>query len=102
MYGDFKQQTNEIAHWKTLTWPQIENFNRKTEYFHTAAQNNAIKVNYLHAKIDKILRNSKCKLDGVKNETFHRRISGCFILAQNEFKSRYVWVVNVIQCELCK
>ena len=48
----------------------------KTESLQIAAQNNAIKTNYIKAKIHNTQHNSKCKLCGKKDETINHVISG--------------------------
>ena len=40
---------------------------KETESFLIAAQNNAIRNNYIEAKIDKTKQNSKCRLCGEKD-----------------------------------
>ena len=61
MYGDFKLETEEIAHKKTWTWLQKGNHKRETESLLIAAQNNAIRTNYVKVKIDNMQQNSKCR-----------------------------------------
>ena len=58
--GYFKRQTDEISHEKTWTWLLKGNFKRETESLLIAAYNNAIRTNYIKAKIDKTQKNSKC------------------------------------------
>ena len=53
LYGYFKRQNDEISHKKTWTWPRNGNFKRGTECLFISAQNNAIRTNYVKAKINK-------------------------------------------------
>ena len=53
LYGYLKQQTSEISHKKTWTWLQRVNFMRETESILKTAQNNAIQINDIKAKIDR-------------------------------------------------
>ena len=74
---------------------------KETESLLIAAQNNAIRTNYIKAKIDNAQQNSKCRLSGDKNETINQ-IRECSKLAEKEYKSRYDRVRKVIRWELCK
>ena len=74
---------------------------RETESFLIAAQNNAIRTNYVKAKIDKMQQNSKCWTCGDRDETMNH-ICECSKLAQKGYKTRRDWVGKVIHCELCK
>ena len=51
MYGYFKQQSDVIELRKTWTWHRKGNLKRETEPLQTAAQNNAIRANFIKAKI---------------------------------------------------
>ena len=62
LYGHFKQQTSEISLEKTWTWWRKGNINRETESLLIAAQNNAMRTNYIKARVDKMQQNSKCRL----------------------------------------
>ena len=67
-----------------------------------AAQNSAIRINHIKARIDKMQQNSKRRLCGDRDETINHIISGCSKLAQMEYKARYNWVGKVIHWEMCK
>ena len=49
-----------------------------------AAQNNAIRTNYIKAKINNVQQNSKCRLCGNKDETINQIVSECCKLTQKE------------------
>ena len=53
LYGHFMRQTNEISHWKKLSWLKKGNLKRETKSLLRAAQNNAIRTNYIKSRIDK-------------------------------------------------
>ena len=78
------------------------NLKKVTESLLIAAQNNAIRTNYIKARIDKTQQNSKCRLCCERDETINYIISECSKLAQKEYKSRYDWVGKVIYWEMCK
>ena len=52
IYGRLKRLTNSISHDKTWTWLRKENFKRETESLQKAAQNNAVRINHIKARID--------------------------------------------------
>ena len=58
LYGRFKRLINNISHTKTWTWLRNGNFKRETESILIAAQNNAIRTNYIKRRIDKTQQNS--------------------------------------------
>ena len=68
----------------------------KPELLLIATQNNAIRTNYIKARIDKTQHNSKCRLCGDRDKKFNHIISECSKLAQRECKTRYDWVGKVI------
>ena len=50
---------------------------REIESLLVAAQNNAIKTNYVKAKIDNMQENNKCRLSSDRNETINHLIREC-------------------------
>ena len=102
LYGRFKRLINNISHDKTWTWLRKGNFKRETESFLMAAQNSAIRINHIKARIDKTQQNSKCRRCGDRDETINHIISECSKLAQKEDKARHLWVGKVIHWEMCK
>ena len=70
-------------------WLRKGNFMRKTESLFIAAQNNAIRTNYIKARRDKTQQNSKYRLCGDRDETINYIISECSKLAQKEYKTRH-------------
>ena len=53
LFGRFKRLINNISHDKTWTWQRKGNFKRETESLQIAAQDNAVRINYIKARIDK-------------------------------------------------
>ena len=88
--GVFERQIN-ISHEKT--W---------TESLLIAAQKNAVRPNYIKARIDKTQQNSKCRLCGDRDETIDHTIIECSKLTQKEYKTSHDWVGKVIHWEMCK
>ena len=65
------------------------NLKRETESLLIAAQNNAIRTNYIKVKINNAQQNSKCRLCDDKDETINPIVSEWSKLAQKEYKTRY-------------
>ena len=98
----FERLINNISHQKTWTWLRKGNLKRETETLLIAAQDNAIRINHIKARIDKMQQNSKCRLCGDRDETINHIISECSKLVQKEYKARHHWVGKVIHWEMCK
>ena len=99
--GRFKRLINNISHDKIWTWLRKEKFKRETESLLIAAQDNAVRINHIKARIDKTPQNSKCGLCGDRDETINHIISECSKLAQKEYKTRHDWVGKGIHW-MCK
>ena len=69
-----------------------KNLVKETESLLIAAQNNAIRTNYIKAKIDNRQKNNKCKLWADKDGMFNHIVSESSKLTQKEYKSRHDWV----------
>ena len=57
------------------------------------------RTKYIKARIDKTQQNSKCRLCGDREETINHIISERSV---KEYKTRHVWVEEVVLWELCK
>ena len=102
LHGRFKRLMNNISHQKTWTGLRKGNFKRETESLLMIAQNNAIRTNYIKARIDETQENDKCRLCSDRDETINHIISECSKLAQKDFKARHDLVAKVIHLEMCK
>ena len=94
MHEYFKGQVNEIAHEMTWVWLRNGNLKRETESLFIATENNAIRTNYVKAKIDNLQKNSKCRSCGDWDETFDNIIIE--YSKQKEYKTMHDWVGKVI------
>ena len=92
----------EIARKKAGKWLRKGNLKKETESLLIAVQVNAVRTNYIKAKIANTQQNCKSWLCGDRDETDNHIISECSKLAQKEYKTRYDWVGKVIHWELCK
>ena len=57
----FQATNKEISHEKTWTWLRKGNLKRETEPLQIAARNDAIRTNYVKARINKTEQNDKCR-----------------------------------------
>ena len=69
---------------------------REAESILIAAQNIAIRTNYVEAKIDNKHNNYKC------SETVYHIIGECSKRRKKKYKTRHDWVRKEINGELCK
>ena len=78
------------------------NLKREAVFLLIAAQNNAIRTNYIKMKTDNIRQNGKYWLDGNCDEMVNHIMSECNKLAEKEYNTRHDWVGKVIPWEWCK
>ena len=85
LYGYFNRQANKILLENIWTWLRKGNCKREIVSPLISAQNNAIRTNYIKAKLDKTQLNSKCRLCNDRNETINHIKSECSKLAQKGY-----------------
>ena len=103
MYGQFIREVLEIVD-KDKTWNWLVRCDLKveTEALLCAAQEQAIRTNYVKHHIDKSIDDPLCRKCGKRGESVQHMISECEKLAQKEFKRRHDNVAKKIHWELCK
>ena len=84
-----KRLINNISHQKTWAWLRKGNLKREMESLLIAVQDNAIRTNYIKARIDETQQNSKCRLCSDRDETINHIISEGSKLSQKEYKARH-------------
>ena len=62
------------------------NIKREIESLLIVSQNNAIRTNYVKAKIDKTQQNSECRLSRDRDETINHIIIECSEFAQKSIR----------------
>ena len=72
----------------------------ETEALITAAQDQAIRTNYIKATIDKSQIEAKGRMCRDKNGTVSHIVSGCSKLAQKEYKKRHDNVARAVHWDL--
>ena len=67
-----------------------------------AAQEQAIRTNYIKHNIDKTRDSPMCRVYGKKGEAINHIICECSNLAQKEYKRRHDNVARLVHWEACK
>ena len=73
----------------------------ETEAMLCAAQEQAIRTNYVKHKIDKTTQSPLCTMCDKKKETISHFVSECETLAQKEYKRRHNNVARTVHWKLC-
>ena len=90
MHGQFIRETTEkVDKEKTWQWLSRGDLKVGTEALLCAAQEQAIRTNYMKYHIDKTSESPLCRLCGKKGESVQHITSGCEKLAQKEYKRRH-------------
>ena len=100
LYGQFLRKTDSKRNEKTWAWLQRGELKRETEALITAAQDQAIRTNYIKANIDKTQENDLYRMCRQAKETVNHIVSGCSKLAQQEYKRRHDNVARVVHWDL--
>ena len=103
MYGQFiREMPEKVDKDKTWNWLLRSDLKIETEALLCAAQEQAIRTNYVKHHIDKSIDNPLCRMCGKRGESVQHIISECEKLAQKEYKRRHDNVAKTIHWELCK
>ena len=73
----------------------------ETEAMLYAAQEQAVRTNYVQHKIDETAQSPFCRMRDKKSETISHIVSGCKKLAQKEYKRRHDNVARIVHEKLC-
>ena len=103
MHGQFVREMPEKVD-KDKTWQWLSRCDLKigTEALLCAAQEQAIRTNYVKHHIDRTSESPLCRLCGTKSESVQHLVSGCEKLAQKEYKRRHDNVAKKVHWDLCK
>ena len=88
-HGQYLRETKEVRSEQSWVWLQDGDLKRETESLIVAAQNQSIRTNLVKAKIDKIQKDTLCRLCKKADESIDHVVSGCSKLAQKEYKRRH-------------
>ena len=102
MYGQYKRDLGEeVDMVKTWWWLKKGDLKPETEALLCAAQEQALRTNYVKFHIDRTVESPLCRLCGEKGEHVTHLISECKKLAQKEYKRRHDNVARIVHWKLC-
>ena len=102
LHGQFFRQIDQVCNTNEWHWIRDGSLKSGTEALICAAQEQALRTNYIKAKIDKTQQNSKCRMCFNSDETVNHILSECPKLAQKEYLRRHNWVGKRIHWELAR
>ena len=102
MYGQFVREMPETTDEKeTWCWLRKSDLKVETEAILCAAQEQAIRMNYVKHKIVKTAQSPLCRMCDKKSETIPYIVSECGQMAQKEYKRRHNNVARIVHWKLC-
>ena len=102
MHGQFLRNMPEtVDKDKMWEWTRKSDLKIGTEALMFAAQEQALRTNYVKFNIDKSVDSPLCRLCGEKVETINHIISECNKLAQKEYKRRHDNIARLVHSKLC-
>ena len=104
LHGQYPRQLiqHELDPINSWNWLHQQNLKKETEGLIIAAQDQALRTNYIKKKIDKEDINPTCRMCHNSNETIDHILSSCGKLAQNEYKKRHDKVAAIIHWSMCR
>ena len=103
MYGQFHRETDPLVD-KEQNWCWLSKSDLKveTEALLCAAQEQALRTNYVKYHIDKTAESPMCRMCGKRGESVQHIVSECEKIAQKEYKRRHDNVAKRIHWDLCR
>ena len=84
LYDQYLRQTKEVRSEKSWLWLQNGDLKRETKILIVAAQNQSVRTNLVKAKIDKIQKDTLCRLCKNDDESIDNVVNGYSKLAQED------------------
>ena len=102
MYGQFHRDVEENTDQeKRWLWLAKSDLKPETEALICAAQEQALRTNYIKHRIDHTAESDRCRICGDKRETIWHITSQCTPLAQREYKRRHDNMARILHWSLC-
>ena len=102
MHGQFLRDMPEtVDKDKIWEWTRKSDLKIGTEALIFAAQEQALRTNYVKFNIDKSVDSPLCRLCSEKGETINHIICECNKLAQKEYKRRHDNIARLVHWKLC-
>ncbi|XP_047488218.1 uncharacterized protein LOC125038695 [Penaeus chinensis] len=103
MYGQFvREMPEKVDRVKSWEWLSRSDLKVGTEAVICAAQEQAIRTNYVKHYIDKSSDSPLCRMCGKRGESIQHIVSECEKLAQKEYKKRHDNVAKKVHWDLCR
>ena len=102
LHGKFIWETEEVR--SEETWGCIRKvcFRKETEGLIFAAQEQALRTNWIRKNIDSQEVSEKCRMCGERGDSITHLIAECKKLAQKEYKERHDKIARIVHLELCQ
>ena len=85
-----------------MGWIRKGYLRKETEGFISAAQEQALRTNWVKKNIDDQDVSEKCRKYGEKDESITHLIAECEKLAQRDYKQRHDNITRIVHLELCQ
>ena len=102
LHGKFRKSTEAIADERSWEWLKMGYLKKGTEAIITAAQDQALRTNWIKAVIDKQNISPKCRVCQNADESAMHIASGCEGLAKRQYKIRHDTIGRRVHWELCR
>ena len=102
LHGQYRRQIITIADPSSWEWLKQQDLKKEMESLIIAAQDQAVRTNYIKHRVDKTTTPPLCRLCRSSSETIDHILNGCPKLAQTEYKMRYDKVAAAIHWSLSK
>lgn len=102
LHGQFLRDIESVDQKETWRWLQFGDLKKETEGMLMAAQDQALPVNAIKAKIQGKNVEPVCRMCKTNMETISHVISGCPKLAQTDYKKRHDRLATTVHWHLCK
>ena len=102
MYGQFlREMPDTVDKDKTWEWTRKSDLKVETEGLIFAAQEQALRMNYVKVNIAKSVDSLLCRMCNQKSETINHILSECKMLAQKECKRGHDNITSLVHWKLC-
>ena len=102
LYGQYLRQTKEVRSEQSWLWLQNGDLKRETESLIVPAKIQSIRTNLVKAQIDKIQKDTLCRLRKKADESIDDVVSGCSKLALKEYKRRHDNLGKIVHWKLAR
>ena len=102
LHGKFIREKEEIRSVETWGWIRKGYLKKETELLIFAAQQQALRTNWIRKNIDGQEVSEKCRMCGERDESINHLIAESKKLAQKEYKQRHDTIARIAHVELCE